>query len=528
MCQRKIRRKTLCLLTLILAVAMLFCGCDAGKTQAGEEAPEKAENGNAINSPVEISYLIQNPIEIDDQSLSDDNGDFSYTTVKISGLADTALQKKINERLKNAVNDMKNADPPAYRGIKAKLGENPKITSEYVHSAVEFNSNNILSVSISRNASCGEGGFSEMKTLNINLATGEDIALGDLFCDDIDYLEYINKEFYRQLKDSNSDEEDSYERSLYFLQTKPFGGISENQKYYLNEYTGDVVLVIDQDTPEFDTNCTYEFVTVPVGTNAAYTKRFMSDENIYKYDGPEIKRLISANLMSDIIEDDAGNVDGREDLGYTVTTRYSSKLPEELKERIKAYNAPTSDGIEKLKEIDSLYEHDEENDTYGGYERRVFADSIGGFWYIQESDYIGIGGLIYDPEGDAYNQQFTSVEISNHHTYNPNTLKEMKLKDIFKSGTDVKKIVTAAMRKAVEENDELNDNELDDAVYENLYENITGFYPSMDSLMLSFGDIDKLLDENRVSADVKFTIGYTIASLKYKNLGCDNLLIFDY
>ncbi len=528
MYQKKINKKAVCLMTMILSVAMIFCGCTSKEASPNGNAQPQEDNGPRINSPVEISYLIQNPIEVEEERLADDESNFAYTTLKVSGLSDKSLQKKVNERLKNVVNEMKGADLPAYRGVKAKFGENPELQSEYINSSVQFNSNNILSVLIGRTVCFEEGVVSEARTLNIDLNTGEDVALCDVFCDDVDYIEYINEQFYKKLNDSDTDEENAYIGEIWFSQTQPFKGISENQKFYISEYTGDVVLIIDQDNPEFETTFNYENVSIPVGDNAAYTKRFMHGDNIYEYDGPEMKRLIGEDLLLDVNEYSDSNLGADDNLTADISLRYSSQMPEELQKKAKSFKALSKEGIDRLNEVIGLYADDVEVEPSGNYERRVYADRINNFWYILVNDYISTGGWIYDPEGDAYNQDYITVNISNYHTYNPNTLKEMKLKDIFKTNTNVKKIVKNAMRKAVEENEELYDDELDDAVYDSLYEHITGFYPTQQALFISFGDILELLDENMVSADVKYELAYTLTELKYKNLGCDNLILFDY
>ncbi|CEO35673.1 copper amine oxidase domain-containing protein [[Clostridium] sordellii] len=96
----------------------------------------------------------------------------------------------------------------------------------YVDYDIGYNKNNIISIPITMyEFTGGAHGFTTLKPFNYNLKTGEPIKLKDMFKDDVDYKDIINKHINKEI-DKNKD--------IYFQGEDGFKGISDNQTFYID------------------------------------------------------------------------------------------------------------------------------------------------------------------------------------------------------------------------------------------------------------------------------------------------------
>ena len=115
--------KRLAYFGLVLAISLGQFSCQPQQVSLPPDVndtkqPIQSVNREAILSPIEIPYLVANPLEIIYNDQSEGSRD---RTLFISGLEDRQVEDKINERLKTLYIEMKARDLPPYRGIKSKI-----------------------------------------------------------------------------------------------------------------------------------------------------------------------------------------------------------------------------------------------------------------------------------------------------------------------------------------------------------------------------------------------------------------------
>ena len=97
----------------------------------------------------------------------------------------------------------------------------------YTNYEIKYNKNNIISIPVVYyQFTGGAHGMSELKTYNYDLVKGKEIQLKDLFKEDCRYKDIINKEIQDNIEKNQQD---------YFKGYDGFKGISENQKFYIEE-----------------------------------------------------------------------------------------------------------------------------------------------------------------------------------------------------------------------------------------------------------------------------------------------------
>ena len=190
--------------------------------------------------------------------------------IQIDGLKNKSIQNNINERLKNA----------AYSLYKSNMG-----VSTYVFA----NFCNILSVEIS--------GFDNNITLNIDLATGNDIKLEDLFLSSAPINSYLANALYKTLawEDSNTNSEDEYDLDMSKVDTSEY---EEKFLMLINNYnkqkdklkytiSSNKISIYNLLTPnildvEWLNNVSIEIDLTECIEEVAMYKKFLTAENIYE------------------------------------------------------------------------------------------------------------------------------------------------------------------------------------------------------------------------------------------------------
>ncbi len=159
----------------------------------------------------------------------------------ISGMKDQQIQSALNTRFEKEAQD-----------LKAELAGQ---VIAYVQAAEEsgfpawpwqvfsspppsyYQNDHLLSLTVDYyQYTGGAHGGTDRRPYNIDLATGQDLALKDLFADGYDYAALINQEIRRQIA-ADVD-------GMYFDGVEGFNGISDDQTYYLQD--GNLVIYFGQ------------------------------------------------------------------------------------------------------------------------------------------------------------------------------------------------------------------------------------------------------------------------------------------
>lgn len=179
-------------------------------------------------------YILVNPIEINSIPLlsNTDNIEISIYYPEITGLKDINVENKINKIFK----DRAEAFLKPHDFDKESHGKIYRNMSFFVTA----NYNNVLSIRIDTYMNKPDSWQSSMDTVLLDLNTGDQLALADLFLDDSIYAtvvyDYILSEIMRQ---------DLVEDTLY----RPLTSIEENQSFYISD--NELIIFYQYDNPYF-------------------------------------------------------------------------------------------------------------------------------------------------------------------------------------------------------------------------------------------------------------------------------------
>lgn len=183
------RNKRYAVLYTILCCVLFLSGCGGGN---GSEK---------IDAPVDIRYIVQNPLTFSEVEENDqfDRMVFTGKYPQISGLNDRQVADKINEDLRNMYEEYQPGEvPPEAKEKYSDL----ECAEQDIRLICCGNFNNVLSVSASYTWKFGElfgerapsyqGYYEKTKTYNVDLNTGAEISLKEVFADNVDYGKMIN------------------------------------------------------------------------------------------------------------------------------------------------------------------------------------------------------------------------------------------------------------------------------------------------------------------------------------------------
>lgn len=342
---------------LLLSAILVTGGCSAtSKVEVIKDHPAETQTVpyespfRQVNGPVDLNFLTVNKLREHYKETSDSSG-FREMRLTVSGLLDTEIEAVINAQISALHEKVKGIDLPPYRGIIRRLSEESKLIDQYLATGLSFNSNNIISVSAtgSKVFSLNDtepGEFVEYtEVLNLDLNTGKEIRLSDLFVNDVDYKDILNNRirFYIE-KEFSSDE---YSDTFGFPKLiAPFKGVRDDQKFMLSENA--IILIIDHETPEFETGLYYSRISIPfndIKDILAIGERFQSDEDLYIDKEPVSKILITHYYKyqtGERIEKTTGSVDVYSDY------QYPKALSSELQKLFKAFSELDDHEIARL------------------------------------------------------------------------------------------------------------------------------------------------------------------------------------
>ncbi|MFD3158597.1 PdaC/SigV domain-containing protein [Haloimpatiens sp. FM7330] len=164
----------------------------------------------------------------------------TYQIPVIEGMKDKKIQDKINESIKNKIKQYKvEIEKDADKYYKEFGKDNNKGYPEYsidVEYEVKDVYKDILSFVITTyEYTGGAHGNTIRETYNIDMKTGNNIKLKDLFNNGVEYKKLINKEIENQINKN---------KQRYFQGDEGFKGVRDNQSYYIDN--GNIVICFGQ------------------------------------------------------------------------------------------------------------------------------------------------------------------------------------------------------------------------------------------------------------------------------------------
>lgn len=264
-----------------LLLFALFIGRGLGGAQLSSAYAKEIKGDEprreAIYSPVEIPYIIANPIEIVVIELNEEPDQY-FQYFQIRGLLDIDVEDRINEELFSLFNQMllygTGEKLPPYRGIARFIDEDRRVAHSYISIVPHFNYNNVLSVVAHVSVFFERGYFYYSDALNFDLTTGNTFLIQDVFADDIDGLGIVNQAIVDELSRRRLTSDMEYMYGSISM-VAPFKGIGHEQKFYLDEHG--LYVIIDFNNPCFDVGFSYYLISIPLSSNEGYiavTHRF--------------------------------------------------------------------------------------------------------------------------------------------------------------------------------------------------------------------------------------------------------------
>ncbi len=533
------------LLSLLLVLTPFGCGTPSGDLPkdsvnggtgdtGGKGQETVSRSGNPVNAPVEFFYTVQNPIETVSEEITEGSDEekgieVKHNLISIYGLLDKEVEKKINDRIVEAYEKLKSRELPPFRGIKAAIPEDAMLISDSILSDVMANYNNVLSISMSRwtsysvpddegnhirNAEWGtynnQQFVSVQEGLSFDLNTGEEIALADVFADNVDYLSQLNDIVAERLDINRAQDEDYWGHWYGIKLAAPFKGLRPDQKFYLADRG--IYLIFDYNMPEFYlrdfSSWTMDLNYRDMNKTAAITERFYDEgKNIYTSRTHPKMSLLDSNHSSAVPLKKQEYEDGK--IRVYNYTRSSPQFPEKLKDILLEESKPLQKEIDELNRMikeESLYGDEE---VSGYYEQQISGNLIGRY-----------ATLTKHTNGGAGSHWFFQLK---YRTWDADSAEELTLEDMFREGFDYQPLLRKTFQKAIEDNGGLyiGGRELSPEEGEQHLDRVLSgelsFSPGVDYLWIAAGDME-FSGQRRESLHT---------SLSFEEIGYENLTIFD-
>lgn len=530
MLEMRIFKKISLLLVVSAALALVFAGCSG--------------NSGKIKSPQDVNTLTSNNLTVEYVDENYENGTGTY--VKISGLKDEKVEAAINNTIYNKFCEMRDADGKLpYRGVQLEITDDYYVENYSVFATCTANFNNILSVELSKSTNYqnknDELDFKntyDTDGLNFDLNTGEQITLAQVFCDDVDYKEFLGQ-YVEQASYRYADSENyTYEGGDVIRLTSAFDEISDDQKFYVNWRTNSINLIFDYETPQVYCE---EFspveLSVELGDNSALASRFYDENTSLFTDETTVSKLLlekpfdesEAVYKADIINVDASAA-GLDELSIQTQVEYYNDMDSAVLKFIKDRLEPPKEGLnEYLEALSSAVEKYGKDDVVTDAFYTISCSRFGSYTNVSSNLNWNIytnSGTDDSLDNDAYSETVCFKEGSSE---------PMKFEDVFADGSNIKDVVINAFKATVKDTEAdgalraLTDDELKalDELYDKLYDQISGFQLTGESMVLNYDDylldmIDKIFPDEDDMWRYNISFGY----VNYTCFGCDNLNIF--
>ena len=496
------------------------------------------EKSNFTGYTVRMNNLQYNEMNGCDDYPHNPTGPWCYrSAVQIEGLKNKELQEEINIKISDKVNEFANLKRlPNVQGIKALAAkglESEKLYYRNVYAIPQCKMGNILSVAV---YSYNEYEFddserrslSECETFNIDLNTGKEICMLDLFADDVDGMQYLNDAVDKAILEQGlSDEPDMYmyfDREHALSLAGRFTGLQEDQKYYLNGTDGNLVLVFDHENPEFHASTGYSELRVDITEVAAFDRFLLDGENIYDSD-KVVYNLLQRPLKPDPNLSMYQKYIELPELSGSIWI--DTEIYEDLNKAQQRFLSVYDEDIVEIQNL--LYE------KLRNYEKQYGLNSIQSFGsiYSNGSRYGNYINLRRDEShGMSLKYNWTTVyysDISEERCYKVGRNEPLKIEDIFKDSANWRDYVAPAIAKRML--DQFSpyaslDPDLMLRMGTDLLDYCTGFSIRGDALNLSYSPPADFI-YRYLPAEAEIPPEYYFASyITFEDLGCENLNIF--
>lgn len=462
--------------------------------------------------------------------------------VQISGLKNKAVQDAINAKIYDTFMELSEADYPHYPGIRTRMAMCDECDDSWIFTTVRGNFNNILSITFEKTQEFwkkGSGRYgsdsmqtTDIRTLNLDLSTGKEIFIGDLFADSMDGIAHINEKIAEESSKPESFDEPSVdyesERAVKIYFRKAFEGINLNQKFYVSAADGALHIILDDENPEIaNLFAPTDYAIEMQGINA-YESRFMTAESIFE-NGASSPSLFAHSFDKNNAAVDYETIsllrEGRDLSARMIFNRcYDGRTLDLLKTFFldDAYLARLRTDAEAI--YDAYLQE--------GYPAvKILADVVPNVRRI--GDYTNITCNInynvtgYDENGNL-NFFFDELWDVDYFCFGADG-KPVSLSDLFVPSCDYTAIMEeAAVRMLKESFGDQYSEEIYRAMFRGILENIDGFSIESSSLRLQCKDVTNILTKYiPLSSKDYDTIRNILQNLPYKELGAENLTIFN-
>ena len=496
------------------------------------------EKSNFTGYTVRMNNLQYNEMNGCDDYPHNPTGPWCYrSAVQIEGLKNKELQEEINIKISDKVNEFANLKRlPNVQGIKALAAkglESEKLYYRNVYAIPQCKMGNILSVAV---YSYNEYEFddserrslSECETFNIDLNTGKEICMLDLFADYVDGMQYLNDAVDKAILEQGlSDEPDMYmyfDREHALSLAGRFTGLQEDQKYYLNGTDGNLVLVFDHENPEFYASTGYSELRVDITEVAAFDRFLLDGENIYDSD-KVVYNLLQRPLKPDPNLSMYQKYIELPELSGSIWI--DTEIYEDLNKAQQRFLSVYDEDIVEIQNL--LYE------KLRNYEKQYGLNSIQSFGsiYSNGSRYGNYINLRRDEShGMSLKYNWTTVyysDISEERCYKVGRNEHLKIEEVFKDSANWRDYVAPAIAKRML--DQFSpyaslDPDLMLRMGTDLLDYCTGFSIRGDALNLSYSPPADFI-YRYLPAEAEIPPEYYFASyITFEDLGCENLNIF--
>ena len=491
----------------------------------------------AVGKPAAEPYtgilFYENNINVEYVTVSQE--DYS-NYIRISGLKNKSVEQDINRQIREAFYSLyENPELPPYVGIEARLKafEEGATEDNFVSVFAVSSFNNMMSVILNRRYHTYRGSFydeytylsvEDLHTLNFDLNTGKQIRFTNLFPDGTDGLAYVNGLISDYSKSPeappNPHEYYDYERSMPKF-VSAFRGIDENQKYYIDGSSGNLVIVFDYENPEvFSDFMPSEFSVSMLGINA-YDKRFMDNTSLFEDERPSPLLFMRSYPIEDAMSESYYLMDDEwigEDypIYFDFNSFWNKSLPEAHQRRLQF----SEEEIAELKTL-AIECYDKYQDSYSSLSGGASFNSH----FFAYGDYLNIfryaGFWIMDENWG----EVDSYSTSEHLCFRGDSDRPLGLNDLFKDNVDMYAVMyDAAVANAMTSAGYVP-SWFEDAFRE-VVTNLEGFAVQGDQISLQCSKSYNIL-ERYTTGDEVWIFANSATFLRYRELGMENLTIFD-
>ena len=512
------------------------------RTNEAEESAVTYAKGNPCPECTVMHTYFENNIET--QELEVESGADYASFIRISGLKDKEVERQINRLIEERFYELYEAELPPYPGVKTRLamieqndGEEGYSESNYCNAYVTGNFNNMLSIQFNKTVSrfyfnsdvdmYDECYIVDYRTLNVDLNTGREIFIGDLFADGVDGIAYINEKIAEESDKPEAFDEptlgwyDGSNTAIHFR--RAFEGIDPDQKYYIDTYTGDLNIVLDYENPEIACNFTPTVYSIDMLGINAYESRFMSPESLFTDEVP-------SPCLFEVPFKDLQNVES-----YTYIEDWIPEYHVDLSIDLTIYDDMCAGAKSQMskspdKRMKKLEEYVRERCAYL---KAIYGDTLNSSasYYAYANRYGSYTNTSVTQGFWAADSSWNYVDDMNQTTlccFAPDAYTPMGLNDLFVPDCDMYDI----MEKTVVENlKNLLGDWGDDSTYVNMYREVmtslNGFNLTHNSIVLDCPSVNDIICTYLPYESENYEVQSCLRELPYRDLGMENLTIFN-